>query len=353
MLSNVLAFSIFNALLIIALYRLFGDKFNFNKILNLPLSMNSTDQLVEIACIGAALTLIGSINMKLLMASLQNVKLSRFQLFIVFGTNTGLVITSTNSNPLLAMLFVALVLPNIIGFCCLVVKIWLDSSIRISFRYISHSVIWDLIRNGQLFFFMQFAAVINYQVDAILISYFLNPSQVAEYSVVLKIASIPFILISSVVFQIWGQTASFLALSEFNSAYKNLVQNLLRVTQFSSLAMVVFIIFGQSYIRVWTGNQISPSMQLVLANAIWIPISCIMQVFAMFLNGAKETKFLVVTTLLFTTSNLGLAFYFLKFEGNISGPMWSNSISALVFFVLPAFLLGKRFKSKFKDSNSG
>ena len=200
---------------------------------------------------------------------------------------------------------------------------------------------------------MQFAAVINYQVDAILISYFLNPSQVAEYSVVLKIASIPFILISSVVFQIWGQTASFLALSEFNSAYKNLVQNLLRVTQFSSLAMVVFIIFGQSYIRVWTGNQISPSMQLVLANAIWIPISCIMQVFAMFLNGAKETKFLVVTTLLFTTSNLGLAFYFLKFEGNISGPMWSNSISALVFFVLPAFLLGKRFKSKFKDSNSG
>ena len=351
LLTSVLAFSIFNAALVIVVIYTFIDKFDFNGILNLNLDSGTVDQLIKIAFLGAALSLMGGISRKLLMASLKSREFSRLQFFIVFSTNIGLVFTSTTSSPLPGMLFVSLVLPNIIGIVHLVIKIGFDSSIRISYHHISYSMIWRLIRDGQLFFFLQVAAVINFQIYSILINYFLNLSQIAEYAVVFKVASIPFILISSVVFQIWGQTASFLALGKFDFLYKNLIQNVKTVSLFTSLAMGIFIIFGQSFIKIWTGNQISPSKEIILANAIWIPISCLMQLLGMFANGARETKFLVLTTFLFTISNLSLAIYFLKFEGNISGPMWSNSISALIFFMLPAFLLIKRYKSKSEDTD--
>ena len=351
LLTSVLAFSIFNAGLIIIVYYLFFDRFDFNNILNLSLGTVTVNQFTKIAFLGAALTLIGNVSRKLLMASLQHTELSRFNLFIIFGTNIGLVLTSRNSNPLAGMLLVSLVLPSIVGIFHLILKIEFDSSIRISYHHISYLKIWHLIRESSLFFFIQSAAVINFQIYSILINHFLNPSEVAEYAVVLKIGSVPFILVSAVVVKIWGETASFLALSKFDSAYRNLIQNVKRVTLFTSLAMVIFIIFGQSLIRIWTGNQISPSKELILANAIWIPISCFMQLLGMFANGARETKFLMLTTSLFTISNLSLAFYFLKFEGNISGPMWSNSISALIFYMVPGFLMIKRYKSKSKDTD--
>lgn len=352
-LSNVLVFSIFNALLVVSVFYLFVSKLNLNDILNLNLSTNTSNQIIEVAFLGSALTLMGSVSQKLLLASLQNIRYSRFQLVIVFMTNFGLILASRNSDPLIGMLFIALLLPSAMGICFLVIQLWFDSTIRISSQLLSYPMIWQLIRNGQMFFFLQVAVILNYQIDSILISYFLSPSQVAEYSIVLKIASVPFILISAVVFPIWAQTATFLAESKLDSAHRNLVQYLKKVLQFSGLAMFLFIIFGQSFIGIWTGNKISPSLQLVLANALWIPISCFMQAVAMFLNGAMENKFLIVTTSLFTISNLSLAFCFLRFGGNVSGPMWSNSISALIFFVLPAYFLIKKFKINGKGPDFG
>ena len=209
------------------------------------------------------------------------------------------------------------------------------------------------MRNGRIYFYLQVATILNYQIDSILISFFLDPSQVAEYSIVLKIASLPFILVSAVVFPIWAQTATFLANREFQIAYKNLVHKLRKVMVFSFLSMIMFITLGESFIHVWTGNQISPSRQLILANAIWIPISSLMQVYAMFLNGARENRFLFFTTGYFTVSNVIIAVYFLKFQGNISGPMWSNCLSGIIFFVLPAYLLSKRFKTRIDDRAIG
>jgi len=349
LLSNVIVFSIFNALIVISFSYLLLHASSLNQIFDLDLSTNVGNQFIKIAFLGASIALLGNISQKLLLAKLQNKTYSRIQLLIVIFTNMGLILASRNSNPLAGMLFSSLVLPNVIGIGYLIIQVANDSTIRISRRYLSISIIWQLIRNGRIYFYLQVAAILNYQIDSILIGYFLDPSQVAEYSIVLKVASLPFILVSAVVFPIWAQTASFLANRESSLAYKNLVRKLRKVMFFSFLSMVIFIALGESFIQLWTGNQISPSRQLILANAIWIPISSLMQVYAMFLNGARENKFIFFTTGLFTLSNIFIAVYFLKFQGNISGPMWSNSLSGIIFFVLPTYLLSKRYKTRIGD----
>jgi hypothetical protein len=72
-----------------------------------------------------------------------------------------------------------------------------------------------------------------------------------------------------------------------------------------------------------------------------------MQVFAMYLNGAKLYKFLLTSMLFFSLSNTLLAVLFLKFFSNLAGPIWSNSISSVLFFIIPAVILtNKRLNYK-------
>ena len=229
----------------------------------------------------------------------------------------------------------------------------IEKSIEIKSIYVSRKVIFDLIRSGRMFFFLQIASVVNYQIDVILISRFLDSVKIAEYSIVLKTASLPFVLVSAAVLPVWEQTASFLSKGQIENATQNLLKNLRRVLSFGLLGMFLFGFFGSELIKIWTSGQISPGSEIILANAIWIPVSAVMQLYAMFLNGVGASKFIFYSTLLFTLSNVLFSICFLKFFSNLSGPMWSNSISSLFFFILPTIIFTLRFRSGRSGVESG
>jgi hypothetical protein len=109
--------------------------------------------------------------------------------------------------------------------------------------------------------------------------------------------------------------------------------------------MILFMFLGSELIKIWTSGQISPGREIILANAIWIPVSFVMQLYAMFLNGVGASKYIVYSTSLFTLSNILFSLYFLKYFSNLSGPMWSNSISSLFFFIIPTVIFTLMFRS--------
>jgi len=314
---------------------------------------NNIKFLLVIAALGASISLVGNVVQKIFIAWGYNRTLSRLQLLIILLSNIGLIFGSQDENPLVWMLLASLVLPNAIGFLVLFFLIKIEKSIEIKSIYVSRKVIFDLIRSGRMFFFLQIASVVNYQIDVILISRFLDSVKIAEYSIVLKTASLPFVLVSAAVLPVWEQTASFLSKGQIENATQNLLKNLRRVLSFGLLGMFLFGFFGSELIKIWTSGQISPGSEIILANAIWIPVSAVMQLYAMFLNGVGASKFIFYSTLLFTLSNVLFSICFLKFFSNLSGPMWSNSISSLFFFILPTIIFTLRFRSGRSGVESG
>ena len=292
--------------------------------------------------VGASMNLIGSIGLKVLLANHQSRVYSRIQLLTVLLTNIGLIIGSSSQSPLKGMLFSSLVLPHLIGISCLIVLISFDERIQLSIGKVSVDVIKKLFSAGKFFLVLQIATIVNYQIDSLLIAHFLGQSELAEYNVVLRMGSVPFILVSAAVLPIWAITANLYAKGKSQEALEGLYGAIVKVLVFSFASMILFILFGAHLINVWTLQQIQPSVELVFANALWIPLSCVMQLFAMYLNGAKAYRFLLISTIVFSFSNFMVAVFFLRFYANISGPMWSNSISSLLFFIVPAMILFRR-----------
>lgn len=346
-LSNLIVFGVLLPIVIIPFAFLALRVVDWMSLFQFNLNSRDITTSLIICFIGASMTLLGNIALKMLLANSKDRLFSRMQLLISLLTNMGLIISSKNQSPLTGMVFSTLVLPQLIGVICLVLTIKMNKNLKINLRKFSIRIIGKLIVSGRVFLFLQIAYIINYQIDALLIAHFLGPLEIAEYSVVLKIGSLPFILVSAAVQPIWASTAYLIAQSKESQAIRTLYISLRNVMRFSIISMCLFLLFGATLIKHWTFGQIDPSIQLILANALWIPISCAMQVFAMYLNGAKLYKFLLTSMLFFSLFNTILAVLFLKFFSNLAGPIWSNSISSVLFFIIPALILTKnRLKYK-------
>lgn len=305
-----------------------------------------------IAVIGTSFSFIGNITQKFYLALSLNIRSSRIQFATLLCSNLGILIASNMKNPLPSMLFASLILPNLIWITALIKILFQLDFIRIKFEYISKNEMFLLFKNGQVYFFLQAASILNYQIDVILISRYFSADQISEYSIVMKVASIPLILITTVVQPVWSQTAAFYSKGLKREAILNLMVYMKKIAFVSISAMIFFIGFGKVLISSWTSGQIVPSSQLILSNAIWIPLSCVMQLYAMFLNGAGKRRFILLTTSLFTVSNLSLAIFFLETIGNLAGPMWSNSISFLFFFFVPAIYFTMSISSERPNGQS-
>lgn len=345
-LTNLITFGVLLTIFTPLIGYLFMRIVQWESLFQIKMNSGESASLLLLAVFGASMSLLGNIGFKILLAKSQNRIFSRIQLLSTLLTNLALIISSRSHVPLKGMLFASLVLPHLIGVTILLLQIKLDKNLKITTTNFSIRIISNLISSGRVFLLLQIATIVNYQIDTLLIAHFMGNTQLAEYNITLKIGSLPFILISAAVQPIWAETAQLIAQKKNQDARLNLFDSLVRVIIFSLFSMIMFLFFGASLINKWTSGQINPSSQLIMANAIWIPISCIMQLMAMYFNGANSTKFLVLTTVLFSFANASIAVYFLKFQSNIAGPMWSNSISGLLFFVIPAIILIRQKSTK-------
>jgi O-antigen/teichoic acid export membrane protein len=344
-LTNVIAIGgLISASILALAFLLIYSPLNLAKYI-IHIEISNIQLLLVIAALAASISLAGNIVQKIFLAWENNRAFSRLQLLIILMSNSGLIFGSQGRDPLVWMLLASLVLPNVFGIVVLLFFIKINKSIKIKLNYVSRKVIFNLIREGRLFFFLHVAFIVSFQIDVILISQFFDSVQIAEYSIVMKISSLPIILISAAVQPVWAQTASFISRGEIENAKQNLFKNLRVVLAFGFLSMILFMFLGSELIKIWTSGQISPGREIILANAIWIPVSVVMQLYAMFLNGVGASKYIVYSTSLFTLSNILFSLYFLKYFSNLSGPMWSNSISSLFFFIIPTVIFTLMFRS--------
>jgi O-antigen/teichoic acid export membrane protein len=203
----------------------------------------------------------------------------------------------------------------------------------------------NIARTGLSFLIIQICALMAYNLDVIIISHFLTASAVAEYSVTMRLFSIPSLLLGLMLTGMWPAFSDALASKDYSwirrSFWKSLKWSLL-------LAVVVSAILAalaEWIVSVWTKGVIVPGFDLIVAMALWAILTAFGGNISTLLNGLGRMRFQVWMTLLFSFINVSISVVLVQYVG-IAGPLWGSIFTLCVYYTISLIYIRKIFKKE-------
>ena len=105
------------------------------------------------------------------------------------------------------------------------------------------------------------------------------------------------------------------------------------------------VIFGDWILYNWVGNQVHPTLLLLLALGIWTVMNSFNGPIAMLLNGASIIRFQVITALLMGIVNLVVSIL-LTLALGVSGVVWGSILGQLLCVIIPSGFYIRRILRK-------
>ena len=207
-------------------------------------------------------------------------------------------------------------------------------ALRPRLRDVHRVKIARLSRTGALFFVLVTAGALAYQTDALIISVILGTSAVSEYSLTLRLFSLPLLAMTFILAPLWPAYSEALSRGDMRWTASTL-----RRSMKVSLALVVpssvaLVLFGPRILHLWVGNAVNPPSALWWALAGWIVLNALTQPLAMLCNGAGVVRMQVISALAMTVINLGLSIA-LTIHLGVVGPVLGSLVAAFLCSLLP------------------
>lgn len=199
-----------------------------------------------------------------------------------------------------------------------------------------------LIRVGGLFFVLQIGVMVGWAADSLIISSSLGAEQVAVFAIVQRLFQLATQPMSMLNAPLWGAYADAHARGEKQFIRKTLKKSLITTFSYALIVSIVIVSFGESIIRVWTGNLILIPYILLIAYGCWAILEVTGNSLAMFLNGCGIVKQQVITVLVFSTVSIAVKFYMVTtygLEGMIIG-------AVVTYLIITSSAYGWFFRKK-------
>ncbi len=196
----------------------------------------------------------------------------------------------------------------------------------------------SFITGSASFLFIQLAALLAFQTDAIIIAHCLYFEEVSIYVIVAKVFSIPGAILGVYLQILWPAYSNALSQKNWvwikNKFYSSIIISTILVLIF----IVILFLFKDMFFKLWLNNVIQIPFSLILAFSVWIIVqNCLDCNLAIILNGLHLLKVQLISALLMVLMNLGLSIYLVKNIG-IAGVVWGTIISTLVCSTIPLFI---------------
>jgi O-antigen/teichoic acid export membrane protein len=246
--------------------------------------------------------------------------------------------------------------PNVMA---LAATLWLfrrarpDTSPRLSLA--ESNKIRGLLLLGAAFLVNNAAAAIAYSSNSLVVSHVIGVDAVAVYNISIRLSLVPVLVFESLLLPLWPIFGAGLAAGDLTGIRTRLRQAVVISTGAGIIAAVVYVVAAPTVITMWVGRSYVPSTGLLVALGVWCVVQFVGHPFALMLSGAGAKTFVLVTAVLLALSNLPLAIVLAHAVG-VSGPPWANSISTVVFVLVPSVyytyrLVGRRDESPVPSSS--
>lgn len=226
-----------------------------------------------------------------------------------------------------------------------VVYFWKNKLIIPKISDISLNKISNIVNIGGKIFFIQISGLIIFTTDNFIISRFLGPEKIVEYSIVNKFFSIPIIIISLILTPIWPKSTEKYYLKDYKW-FANILKKFNKFFIGIFICIFIMVIIGGKVINIWTRSKITPSFYLILLNAISTLLICYSNIFGTFLCGINETSLFMWVALSQSFFNLILSYYFIKYTNlKVNGVVLATCLCMLESAVILPKILNKKLKN--------
>lgn len=193
-----------------------------------------------------------------------------------------------------------------------------------------------LLSVGLQFFTVQFAVLVIFATDKILITQLLGPQYVTQYEVVFKLFSVITFAHTLVTAPLW---------SAYTDAYhrndvawiRDMLRKQLKIYLGIAMAVLLMAFLARPIIAVWIGGGVEVSSLLASIMGLFVLISTWNNVYAILLNGIGKIRAQLYTAVTAMLINIPLAISFTKYFGlGVSGIVLATCVSlSLAAVVLP------------------
>lgn len=204
-------------------------------------------------------------------------------------------------------------------------------------QLVSRSVARALLKTGRLFAFLQVVAVVNFEIDNLVIARLLGPADVTRFAATARLFAIPITLTMMALTPLWAAFADAHAHDDHHwlrTAY-------LRATRGAVLVLVpiavILLLTGRWLVEIWTTHAVRPPESLVVAFSVWLVLLALNQPQAMLLNALHDEKFQMIAASANLVANVALSVVFTRLFG-VSGPIWGTVVAQLVCALIPSTL---------------
>jgi O-antigen/teichoic acid export membrane protein len=201
-------------------------------------------------------------------------------------------------------------------------KPWLAPSLRACHI----GTIKQMVQGSGSFFVLQLTGLVVFNSDNFVIAHYLGPAQVTPYSVTWRLVGYSAALQTIMTPALWPAYAEAYIqkdLAWIRSTLRRVMQTTMGV---AGACCLIFIIAGQSIIRVWAGAAAVPSRTLIVLMCGWILICTFMTNTATVLMATSETKLQAWLSVVAAAINLIVSIWLVQrigAEGVISGTILS------------------------------
>jgi O-antigen/teichoic acid export membrane protein len=235
-----------------------------------------------------------------------------------------------------SMLYMAIVYGASLIITNVLLTFWFYSKQMILFPKLSldSAHVRPLLTLGGQFFIIQFAVLVIFTTDKILITQLFGPQYVTQYAVVFMLFGVFTMIYGMIAAPLW---------SAYTDAYHSGDVVWIRAALFRQLwvfgaiclAVLVMALLARQVISLWMGQKLDISLLLVISMASFVIVSVWSNVFAILVNGLGKLKVQLAASILAMFANIPLTIFLVKYlEFGIDGVVWATTISLLPFALI-------------------
>jgi O-antigen/teichoic acid export membrane protein len=191
-----------------------------------------------------------------------------------------------------------------------------------------------ILKIGLSFFVLNLLVKLTYSSDNLIIAQILGAEAVSQYAIPAQMFGVCLIIMNIVIGPLWPAYSEAMARGEIAWAEKTLKRTLVVLFIVVGIPSALLVILGPWLLKLWVGNNITPSLPLLLGFGVWTLIMSIGGSMSMFLNAASILGFQIIcNAFAFIVSVLAKILLVRSF--GLPGVVWGTIIAYFFCFLLP------------------
>jgi hypothetical protein len=198
-----------------------------------------------------------------------------------------------------------------------------------------------ILTKGSVFMWLQLVGFISYNLDNLIVAHYIDLNAVSQYSIAMKIFSVPSILLTLFFSGLWAAYADAKSTNDWEWISATFRKTIAYSTAGAILMSLLLAVTLPLTMGLLSKHTLEPELKLTLGMFFWGCLSALGGSTASLLNGLHELRIQTITATIACITNFGLSIVLAQKMG-VSGPIWGSVLSLAITY---PFLISRALKS--------